>query len=115
MKITNTYNVQIWVGLRKQYSDVIFQLDHVRDICKTFVNDKKDCVTITPTEFVYVDGGEPGVIVGFIQYPRFERLEKEITDRALELAKILMIGLQQHRVTVTTPNTSIMLENENLK
>jgi len=114
MKITNTYNVQIWVGLRKQYSDVIYNIDHVREICKRFVNDKKDCVTITPTEFVYVDGGEPGVIVGFIHYPRFERTEIEIKNRALELAEILMTSLDQYRVTVTTPDYSIMLENDKL-
>ena len=79
-----------------------------------YVNTIKDCVTITPTEFRYVDGSEPGVIIGWIQYPRFPKEEAEIELRAIRLAKNLMRELCQYRVTVTTPQKSIMLENDNV-
>jgi hypothetical protein len=85
----------------------------VEKICDDFVNEVKDCVTITPTQFRYVDGAEPGVIVGFINYPRFPRKPEEIEDRALQLAEELMVGLEQNRVTVTTPTQTYMLTNEN--
>ena len=112
MKIFKSYNVQIWVGLKKHYTDKVYTLDDVRCICDDWVNNVKACVTITPTEFRYVNGNELGVIVGFIQYPRFPNTEEEIRGRALNLAEILMYELEQYRVTVTTPTESIMLENE---
>jgi len=112
MKRVPSFNVQIWCGLRIGYTDTIHALDDVRVICDEFIDDFKDCVTITPTEYRYVDGYEPGVIVGYIQYPRFIREPEEIIGRALNLAQRLMIRLGQNRVTVTTPDESIMLELE---
>lgn len=106
-----SYNIQIWVGLREQYTEKVHSLESVRTICDTWVNHIGDCVTITPTEFRYVDGSEPGVIVGYINYPRFPRSEYEINSRSIRLAEKLMIGLNQNRVTITTPIESIMLTN----
>ena len=106
-----SFNVQIWVGLRREYSNIVHAIDDVRKICDEYIeNVSGDCVTITPTEFRYLDGSEPGVIVGFINYPRFPRTEAEITRRALELAKMLKEGLGQLRVSVTAPEKTYMLE-----
>ena len=112
MNELNSYNVQIWVGLRVGYTDEVHTIEEVEKICDAYVNEIKDCVTITPTEFRYVDGNEPGVIIGYINYPRFPRTPKEITSRALALAEVLMYGLDQNRVTVTTPDKTYMLEAE---
>jgi len=115
MKILKSYNVQIWVGLKETYNDEkIHSLDDVRLICDEWVSEIKDCITITPTEFRYVDGFEKGVIVGYIQYPRFERTEVDIKSRAIRLGERLMLGLNQYRVTITTPDESIMLSNESV-
>lgn len=108
--ILNSFNIQIWVGLRHFYeNDSVYTINDVRKICDKFVNKVKDCITITPTEFWYVDGCEPGVIVGYINHPRFPRTEEEVKERALELAELLMNDLYQYRVTITTPKESIML------
>jgi len=113
MKILRSYNVQIWVGLKECYqNDKVHTIDDVRVICDKWVNGIKDCITITPTEFRYVDGNEIGVIIGYINYPRFPRTRKEIKRRALLLAENLMIELRQYKVTVTTPFKSYMLENQ---
>ena len=112
MKTTRAYNVQIWLGLRKTYSDTIHTIDEVREACDEWVNKTKDCVTITPTEFRYVNGNEPGVVIGFINYPRFPRRRLWIRRKALWLAEELMEKMEQNRVTVTTPFRSYMLENE---
>ncbi len=112
MKKKKSYNVQIWCGLKECYNNErTHTVNDVRKLCDEFVNETKDCVTITPTEFRYVDGNENGVVVGYIQYPRFPRSKREILKRALMLAEILMIELNQYRVTITTPNKSYMLEN----
>jgi hypothetical protein len=93
MKIEKSFNVQIWVGLKETYNnEKIHNLDDVRFICDEWVNEVKDCVTITPTEFRYVDGFEKGVIVGYISYPRFPRSEEGIKARAIKLGEKLMIA-----------------------
>lgn len=111
MKTVPTYNIQIWVGLRVGYSDEIYTIKDVETLVDEYVNEIKDCVTITPTQFRYVNGNEPGVIVGYINYPRFPQSPEELTKRALDLAEILMCGLEQNRVSVTTPSDTYMLEN----
>lgn len=117
MRTEKSFNLQIWVGLRSGYGDYIHNVQDVREICDKFVNTLDDrglgdCVTITPTEFRYVKGWEPGVIVGYINYPRFPRTNDQILKKALELAEILRVKLHQQRVTVTTPETSYLLEDE---
>ena len=115
MKTIRTYNVKIWVGLKETFGEEKeHTLNDVRRICDEFVNEIKDCVTITPTEYRYVGSSENGAIIGYIAYPRFPRTKKEIRSRALLLAEKLMIGLNQYKVTVTTPYKSYMLENNNV-
>jgi len=110
MKVTNSFNIQIWVGLREGYGENINTIEDVRNICKNYVNEIKDCITITPTEYIYVDGTEPGVIIGYINYPRFPRTSKELKRRAFGLAKILLKDLNQNRISITTKNKTYMLE-----
>lgn len=115
MKTLKAYNVQIWIGLQEKYNkEKLHTIEEVEVICQEFVNEVKDCVSITPTKFVYVNNSENGVIIGWINYPRFPRTRKEIRKRALILAEKLMVELNQYRVTVTTPFKSYMLENNNI-
>lgn len=105
-----SYNVQIWVGLQEGYTNNISTLDDVETIVKEHIKDMGgDCLTITPTKFLYVDGEEDGVVVGYINYPRFPREEKIIKERSITLGKKLLYGLKQNRLTITTPKESIML------
>jgi len=106
----DSYNIQIWVGLRVGYTDKIHTIEEVEKICDAYVNEIKDCITITPTQFRYVDGNEPGVIVGYINYPRFPKTPIEMTSKALALAEVLMKKLGQNRVSVTTPDKTYMLQ-----
>ena len=114
MKKTESYNVQIWCGLRVQYWETkLHTLDDAREIIDQFIEDVNgDCVTITPTEYIYRDGSEPGFMVGWINYPRFPRDGEEIERRALILAEMLMEGLEQNRVSIVTPSKTIMLSTD---
>lgn len=78
------------------------------------LNEVGDCVTVTPTHFRYVDGEEPGVIIGWINYPRFPREPEEIKERAFNLAKHLMMMLNQERMSITTPDETYMLERDEI-
>lgn len=115
MKTVNSFNIQIWVGLREEYSDVIHTIDDVRLICRGYIADVPDCITITPTEFMYVNGAEPGVVIGWINYPRFPREKDDMVDRALILARRLKSLLNQNRISITTPLFTYMLEADDDK
>ncbi len=118
--VSSSWNVQIWVGLKEVYMEdgitnrpidkiKIHTIEEVYEICQKFVDKEKECVTVTPTEFVYTGGFESGVVIGFIQYPRFEEHQTKITQRAVKLGEILLKELNQYRLTVTTPKQSIMI------
>ena len=125
MKICDNYEAKIWLGLRPGYSDTWeYSIGSLRNIVGEWCTKKKQCVSITPTEFVYVQtdetgtGGESGAIIGFINYPRHQLSKAEIKNRAIELGQLLMKEFKQYRVSITfhptVPGGVMMLENENL-
>jgi hypothetical protein len=109
-----TFTATIYVGLKnaetKNYDVYPFQAKKIcQDEC-----DKGWCLTFEKTEYLYKNGSEEGIKVGIIQYPRFPYEIEEIKNRTLELAKNLLLGLNQCRVTVVFPDETIMLSNEDL-
>lgn len=119
MNIIDNYESRIWLGLREGYTENTFDIREVRAIVSSWCNLKKQCVSITPTEFVYVGGAEPGAIIGFINYPRFPLSKAEIKNRSIELGTLLMETFKQYRVSITfyptVPGGTMMLENGELK
>lgn len=125
MEIVDNYEAKIWVGLRAEYTDLYFSTMEVMDIVHPWCNENKQCVTVSKTDYVYVQtdetgvGHEPGVIIGFINYPRYPLSKAEIKNRAMDLGKKLMKSLKQHRVSITfyptVPGGVMMLEKEDLK
>lgn len=111
MKKTISYNIQIWCGLREHYTNKFYSIKKVEKLCQNYVNNIGLCVTLTPTKFIYKNGNENGVIIGLISYPRFPSKQKDILNKAIELSKVLIKELKQHRITITTPKESIMLES----
>ena len=109
-----TFEAKIWMGLKEGYDGPVHSTVEAQKICRNYVNDVKLCVTLTPTEFFYVNGEELGVVVGLIQYPRFRISEKEIKEKAIELARIMMKEFKQFRCTVVTSDTTYMLENDEI-
>lgn len=114
MKSVPTFTAQIYVGLQEGYEGKTHNQCRVECICQEFVDEVGWCVSITRTRFVYKDGKESGVIVGIINYPRFPMEIKELKDRTLKLANILMTELNQNRISVVFPDETIMLENTKL-
>lgn len=58
------------------------------------------CVSLTPCEFVFTGGFEPGVAIGFANYPEEGVTPKRIWERARELAEKLLPVLNQTMVLV---------------
>lgn len=113
-KIVETYQVTIALGLKEGYTGKQHTLDNITEFVLRFCTDNKLGVTITPTRFVYVNGWEDGVLIGIINYPRFPKPILEIKQTAISLAMKCMRRFKQHRVSVITPNKTIMLENTKL-
>ena len=112
MKVENTFKATIHVGLKIRNTGEEQSIELAKSICREYVDEKGECVSFIPTQYIYTNGFENGVIVEFIQYPRFPREEQEILNRALELAELLMIGLTQFKVSVITSDKTYMLEND---
>lgn len=74
--------------------------------CRDYCDRVGMCVTVTPTEYVYRDGQEAGVIVGLINYARFPAEPADIEAEALRLAELLRIELGQQSFTIQTPTES---------
>jgi hypothetical protein len=115
MKKVKTYTAQIYVGLREGYGEQIHSIGEVWCVCQEFVNKVGFCVTVTPTQFLYMNGMEPGAIVGTINYPRFPSSRKNLKTKTLQLATNLMLEFKQCRVSVVFPDETIMLENIKLE
>jgi len=67
---------------------------------------------VTRTRYIYVDGSEPGIIVGLINYPRFPSTPEQIREKALAIGEMLRTAMGQNRVTVQFPDETVMLEAE---
>lgn len=111
MKIdaTFTYTASVFVGLRKRYSDKVKKPWMAMRICRRYCDKMGLGLTITPTSYLYTDGYEPGIIVGLINYPRFPSEQATIRAHAMEIAKLLLYGMDQARVTVISGNDTFML------
>jgi ferredoxin len=119
MKIVDNYEAKIWLGLREGYSENLFTTKEVIEEIKAYCTKVGQCVSVSPTHFVYVHGEEPGLVIGFINYPRYPASQAEIRNKAKELAEKLMKRFKQYRVSITfypaQPNGTMMLENDELK
>lgn len=111
MKISKTYTANVYVGLRGGYTDFYHTSADAATVIKEFCIERQTGVTVTPTHFYYVNGDEPGLIIGFISYPRFPKSNDKIKLDALELARRLKVKLHQERVSIVLPDETIMLED----
>lgn len=73
-------------------------------VCREHCMEIGLCVTVTPCQYIYTGGQEAGVVVGFINYPRFPLPPEQITERAEALGMRLMFALCQQSFSVETPS-----------
>lgn len=104
----NPWKATIWVGRKVLSTQLLIPEYVVKAALQNFV-ERGLCVSMTPTEFIYTGGSEPGFAIGLIQYPRFPKPVSELEDTALELAGLLRKVCQQERVSVEMPDYTVML------
>ncbi len=114
-----TFWAEIYVGFREgrtgEPCPVMHTMEEARALIQAFVDAEKDrggpcgCVTSDPTHYQYGQGQEAGVVVRFLNYPRFPGEPAFIRAKALALAEWLRVALGQMRATVQFPDETVML------
>lgn len=107
-----TFTASIYVGLMERETGLATPPSVAKFKVKEYVNAVGLCVTYTETEFIYTNGGEPGFIVGLINYPRFPSSSEQIKAHAIAIAEMLLKECKQLRVTVVMPNETVMISAE---
>ena len=118
MKITNTVESKIYLGLRKEYSETYQDIRELYDFISRYCTKNKIGITVTPTRYFYVNGAEDGVILGLINYPRFPSTYEQIKEISINLGNLLIERFDQYRATIIinslNNSDTIMLENNNI-
>lgn len=107
-----TFTATIYVGLKYRYTEEVQDRAVALDAIQQYVNAVGLCVTVTDTQYVYTNGGEPGFIVGLINYPRFPSTPEQIKAHALAIAEMLLKTCKQLKVSVVMPDETIMISAE---
>lgn len=115
MTIAPTFTATIHCGLRRAYSEDIHSTLSAQTLIQDYVDRVGLCVSITPTNYFYTQGNEPGVIVGLINYPRFPSTAEAILGHAVEIAKLLMQAFGQQKVSIITQTSTYMLTKDDLE
>lgn len=110
--MTKTYTATVYVGTKERATGEVRPLGLAREYLKDFASGGGVCVSFTPTEFIYKDGMEPGIVVGLINYPRFPESLESIKAKALAIAEGLQAIYRQLKVSVVFPDETVMLEAE---
>jgi hypothetical protein len=109
LKTVKTFTATIYVGSKVREIGEIIPLTKATEWLQSYVDRVGLCVTCTPTEFIYSNGSEPGLIVGLINYPRFPSHSALIAKQALEIAEELRVIMQQQKVSVVFPTETVTL------
>lgn len=108
----------IYIGLRQTATGKIHDMNTVRAVMDMAIESVGICVSVTETQFMYPSPNgvraEPGVIVGVINYPRFQESCASLLEKTDKLAQLLMVALDQCQVTYVTHSAGqiTMLTNE---
>jgi hypothetical protein len=70
------------------------------------------CVTIEPTNYIFLGGEESGFVIGLVNYPRFPEEPQEILDRAKSLALKILDETWQISTMIMTPTETILYQKE---
>ena len=93
VKECDTYWVKIYMA-----GDINVAKQTCREFCMIGL-----CVNVHETDYIYTLGEESGFYVELINYPRFPTTGNDITNKATELADLLMQRCFQGSYSLMTP------------
>jgi hypothetical protein len=91
MKIVETYTARMYIA---------GDINDAKRLLRAECYQVGLCVTVEPTTFIYTGGEESGIVVGFVNYPRFPSTPDEVFERAVKVAYKLIPALNQKSALV---------------
>jgi len=79
------------------------------DVCRKFV-ERGACVNIYETNYIFKYGEQAGVVVEFINYPRFPMTPEQLKNMAEELGMLLLTEMSQGSFTIQTSTETIFYD-----
>ncbi len=110
-----TFTAALYIGFRTGYTDYVHSRAEADAVIQEYCDRVGLCVTVTETTFIYKrtamtpHGRDPGVVVGFINYPRFPSTYDQLRVHAEAIGAALKEKLEQNRVTVAYPDYTKMI------
>jgi hypothetical protein len=86
-------------------------IEIAKQVCREMCMEDGLCLTIDSTQFIYTGGEESGYVIGLINYPRFPSTPLLITERAAEIARLLLARTFQHCALIMTPTETVWITN----
>lgn len=106
----NSYNIEVWCGLRDSSTGKLHTMSEVTRICNDFMSRMKVSVSITPKEFNYNNMNNSGVMIEFKTCIESSKLEKKMLDYAKILCMMLREPLGQEKLWIKTSDQTYTLE-----
>lgn len=114
-----TFTAQATFGLNRGYSNSIISLTEFKAaLTKTQQTIHTEytialSTKITPCEIVFLGQEESSVTIEIIQYPKFQYEVQALKSAFIALTEKMMQELEQNRVVIVFPDTTVMLEQNN--
>jgi len=114
----NTYEAYITVGQVRGYHGTNISMRELEGVCAEFQREfemkRGFCcgVRVVASEVVFQSYIEPCWDVHVINYPRFSQTRRRISEFVAKLAKRLLVDLDQERITVVGPGTTMTFERK---
>ncbi|MGL2986412.1 hypothetical protein ACSVH5_02350 [Flavobacterium sp. RSSA_27] len=111
-----TFTAQATFGLNRGYTNSIISLTEFKAaLTKTqqaihSAYSIAISAKITPCEIVFLGQEEPSVTIEIIQYPKFQYEVQTLKTAFIALTEKMMLELEQNRVVIVFPDTTVMLE-----
>lgn len=101
----------IYLGLLEMPTKIQHTIAEVRYFLEDVCNHGEEmlCVSMTPTRYIYPDGGEEGVIIGLINFPVYPKTAEEFEALVLRLAYDLKLKFNQITLSVMFQDKTLTL------
>ena len=103
-KSCKTFLAEIYMA-----GDIHLAKQVIREYCLTGF-----CVSIEKVYYIYTTGEKSGFVARVINYPRFERTESEIKERASSLALSLLVGLHQGLCSIVFSDETVFMSRRDV-
>jgi hypothetical protein len=101
IKEVKTYTAKIYISA---------SIDAVAQLLREYAFNNGACFTIEKTLFIYTGGEECGVVVGLVNYPKFEKDNKRIFKDAVEVAELILSKTFQRTCLIVAPDKTRWIE-----